>query len=136
MPNEDMGNRRVPEPAGVANGIVIVAVAGFLGFVGLSMTGLFFYLRSAAPGALKAAVENHFPEPALQKNPPDDLRNFEREQRAMLSVYEWVDRSKGLVRIPIERAMQIVAARGSHAYDAPDEPTATPTAAGTDGVRP
>jgi hypothetical protein len=135
MPNEEMGNQRMPQPAGVANRTVIVAVAGFLGFVALSMTGLFFSLRSAVPDAFKAAVEHPFPEPALQKHPQDDLRNFEREQRATLSGYGWVDQSKGLVRIPIEQAMQIVAARGSHAYDAPDQPGATPQSAGPDGVR-
>jgi hypothetical protein len=136
MPNEDMGNRRMPQPAGVANDIVITAVAGFLGFVAVSMVGLFFYLRSAAPDAFKAAVENHFPEPVLQKNPKDDLRNFEREQRATLSGYGWVDRSKGLIRIPIEQAMRIVAARGTHAYDAPDQPAVTSTSTDPDGVRP
>jgi hypothetical protein len=136
MPNEEMGHRRMPQPAGVANGIVITAVAGFLGFVALSMIGLFFYLRSAAPDAFKAAVENHFPEPALQKTPHDDLRNFEREQHTALSGYGWVDQSKGLARIPIEQAMQIVAARGAHAYDAPDQPAVALTPAGTDGVRP
>src|ERR1700761_4103379 len=99
MPNEEMGNQRMPQPAGVANRTVIVAVAGFLGFVALSMTGLFFTLRSAVPDAFKAAVEHPFPQPALQKHPQDDLRNFEREQRATLSGYGWVDQSKGLARI-------------------------------------
>jgi hypothetical protein len=136
MPNEEMGNQRMPQPAGVANRTVIVAVAGFLGFVALSMTGLFFALRSAVPDAFKAAVEHPFPEPALQKHPQDDLRNFEREQRATLSGYGWVDQSKGLARIPIEQAMQIVVARGAHAYDGPDPPAVAPTSAGPDGGRP
>ena len=136
MPNDDMGDRRLPQPAGVANGIVIAAVAGFLGFVSLSTIGLFFYLKSAVPDAFKATVENSFPEPALQKNPQADRQNFEREERAKLSGYGWIDQSKGLVRIPIEHAMQIVAARGTHAYDAPDQPAVTPTSAAKDGVRP
>ena len=86
------------------------------------MTGLFFYLRSTAPGVFKSAVEHPFPEPTLEKSPQDDLRRFERDQRAALSGYGWVDRSKGLVRIPIEEAMRIVAARGDHAYDPLDPP--------------
>jgi hypothetical protein len=135
MPNEEMGNRRRPQPPGVANAVVISAVAGFLGFVALSMIGLFFYLRSAAPNAFKPAVENHFPEPALQKHPQADLQDFERAQRAALSGYSWVDQSKGLARIPIEQAMQIVAARGAHAYDAPGQSAATPPT-GTDGAQP
>ena len=122
MPNENMGNRRLPQPPDVATGIVIAAVAGFLGFVALSVTGLFFYLRSTAPGVFKAAVEHQFPEPTLEKSPQDDLKRFERDQRAALSGYGWVDRPKGLVRIPIGEAMRIVAARGDHAYDPLDPP--------------
>ena len=59
------------------------------------------------PGAFKATVEHPFPEPELQKNPQVDLQNFERDQRATLSGYGWVDRPKGIVRIPIEQAMRI-----------------------------
>ena len=141
MPNENMGSRRLPQPPDVATGIVIAAIAGFLGFVALSMTGLFFYLRSAAPVVFKAAVEHHFPKPTLQKRPQDDLRRFEREQRAALSGYGWVDRSKGLVRIPIEEAMRIIAARGDHAFDPLDPPVnmsspAASNAGNLDGTRP
>ena len=141
MPNESMGNRSLPQPPDVATGIVIAAVAGFLGLVTLSMTGLFFYLRSTAPGVFEAGVEHHFPEPTLQKSPQDDLRRFEREQRAALSGYGWVDNSKALVRIPIGEAMRIIAARGDHAYDPLDPPAnmsgpAASNAGHPDGVRP
>ena len=124
MPNDEMGARTVPQPPDVATGVVIMAVVGFLAFVGLTMTGLFFYLRIGAPGALRQASEHHFPEPALQKKPQDDLKRFELEQRMALSGYGWVDRAKGIARIPIEEAMRIVAARGDHAYD-PLEPSPT-----------
>ncbi len=86
------------------------------------MTGLFFYLKAGAPGALRQATEHPFPEPALQKKPQDDLKRFELEQRMALSGYGWVDRSKGIARIPIEEAMRIIAARGDHAYDPLESP--------------
>ena len=141
MPNEKMGSRRLPQPPDVATGIVIVAVAGFLGFVALSMTGLFFYLRTAVPNVFEKVTEGRFPEPVLQKNPQEDLRRFEHDQRAALSGYSWVDRSKGLVRIPIEEAMRIIAARGGQAYDPLDQPAKTsgpsaPDPGSSDGVRP
>jgi hypothetical protein len=136
MPSEEMGHRRRPQPPDVANRIVIAAAAGFLGLVLLSMTGLFFYLRTAVPGAFKATVEHPFPEPELQKNPQVDLQNFERDQRATLSGYGWVNQPKGIVRIPVEQAMRMIAARGPHAYDAPDQPEITPLPAGAGGVRP
>ena len=134
MPNEKMSSRRLPQPPDVATGIVIIAVAGFLGFVALPMAGLFFYLRAAVPNVFEKVTESHFPEPVLQKNPQEDLRRFEHDQHAALSGYSWVDRSKGLVRIPIEEAMRIIAARGDHAYDLLDQPTSTSSpAAPTDG---
>jgi hypothetical protein len=37
------------------------------------------------------------------------------QQRATLSRYEWVDRSQGIVRIPIERAMDLVAGQVTEA---------------------
>jgi hypothetical protein len=141
VPNEKMGSRRLPQSPDVATRIVIIAMAGFLGFVAISMTGLFFYLRSSVPDAFRKVIEHHFPEPALQKDPQNDLTRFEREQRATLSGYGWVDRSKGLVRIPIENAMRIIAARGGHAYDPLDQPAITSNpgasdAGSSDGVRP
>ena len=136
MPNEEMGGRAMPQPPDVATGIVMIAVAGFLAFVALAMTGLFFYLRTGAPGALRQATERPFPEPALQKKPRDDLKRFEFEQRMSLSGYSWVDRSKGIARIPIDEAMRIITARGDQAYDPPEPPAAASNATNQVGVRP
>lgn len=136
MPNEEMGARTMPQPPGVATDIVLLAVAGFLVFVALTMTGLFFYLRTAAPDALRQPSEHRFPEPALQKKPQDDLKRFELERRMELSDYGWVDRAKGIARIPIEEAMRIVTARGDHAYDPPEPSPTTPSATNQTGGRP
>ena len=136
MPNEEMSARNIPQPPDVATGIVITAVAGFLAFVALAMTGLFFYLRTGAPGAFRQATERPFPEPALQKKPQDDLKRFQLEQRMSLSGYGWVDRSKGIARIPIEEAMRIITARGDHAYDAPEPPPTASNSANQIGERP
>ena len=54
MPNDEMGARSIPQPPDVATGVVLIAVAGFLAFVALTMGGLFFYLRAGAPGAFGA----------------------------------------------------------------------------------
>jgi hypothetical protein len=136
MPNEEMGSRTIPEPPDVATRTVLVTVAGFLGFVALAITGLFFYLKTEAPGALKQAVEHQFPAPTLQKSPQADLERFEIEQRKALSGYGWVDRQMGLVHIPIEEAMRIVATRGDHAYDALEDPTNAANPSTPAGVRP
>jgi hypothetical protein len=52
------------------------------------------------------------PEPRLQQAPRRDLREFEAGQSAELSRYHWVDRQKGTVAIPIDRAMDLLVQRG------------------------
>ena len=136
MPNEEMGSRAIPQPPDVATGTVILSVAGFLSLVAVAMIALFFYLKVGAPTALRQPTQHDFPKPALQTSPKEDLARVEFEQRTGLSGYAWIDRSKGLARIPIAEAMRIVAAKGDHAYDAL-EPSTTPSDPATpEGVRP
>lgn len=136
MSTEKMAERILPEPADVASGTILIAVAGFAALVALTMTVLFFYLKSAAPAAFEAAVVHDFPEPALQTSPQNDLKAFERKQRDDISSYGWVDRTKELIHIPIEKAMRIIVGKGEHAYDAPDQSAGTPGSGGADGISP
>lgn len=136
MPNEEMGSRAVPQPPDVATGIIIAAVGGFLGFVALTMAGAFLFMKTSAPDALRQATVHRFPEPALQISPQDDLKRFELEQRMALSGYAWINRSKGLVSIPITEAMRIIASRGDRAYDPLEPPASASTTANPAGVRP
>jgi hypothetical protein len=52
------------------------------------------------------------PQPRLQTNPSQDLVKFRAEEDKRLDSYYWVDKEKGIVHIPIERAMKEVAADG------------------------
>ena len=52
------------------------------------------------------------PEPRLQKDPAMDLQQFRAGEEAVLHSYGWVDPEKGIVRIPVERAMELVAKEG------------------------
>jgi hypothetical protein len=52
------------------------------------------------------------PEPRLQVVPAEDLQKLRAEEDAVLNRYELVDAQGGIVRIPIERAMDLVAERG------------------------
>jgi len=61
------------------------------------------------------------PEPRLQIAPRDDLRHLHEREEAVLDGYGWVDRDAGVTRIPIERAIELLAARGL-----PAEPTPAP----------
>jgi hypothetical protein len=52
------------------------------------------------------------PEPRLQISPSADWRLMFEQERAALNSYGWVDRSRGIVRIPIDREMELIAQRG------------------------
>lgn len=52
------------------------------------------------------------PEPRLQANPRIELQEMRAEEDAVLQTYGWVDRDKGIARMPIDEAMMIVVERG------------------------
>lgn len=52
------------------------------------------------------------PEPRLQTNPRQDLRDLRESESALLESYGWVDKNGGVVRIPIDEAMKLVLQRG------------------------
>lgn len=52
------------------------------------------------------------PEPRLQSSPRQDLKAMRTQEDWRLSHYSWVDKGKGVVAIPIERAIGIIAQRG------------------------
>jgi len=49
------------------------------------------------------------PQPRLQPNPALDFQALHATQEAELNSYGWVDQSKGIVHIPIDRAMELLA---------------------------
>ena len=57
----------------------------------------------AAPGQ-----ERLPPEPRIQANPAADLKTLRDQEDAMLTTYGWVDARGGVVRVPIDVAMQQV----------------------------
>lgn len=61
--------------------------------------------------------------PRLQVSPSADLKDFRAREALELSTYGWVDRTAGIVRIPIERAMELALRRGF------------PTSSGTNGLK-
>jgi hypothetical protein len=63
-------------------------------------------VRSDAARAMQS------PYPKLQVSPPADLAHFREEETTALTTYGWVDQQKGIVRVPIDRAMDLVLQRG------------------------
>ena len=94
--------------AGLALVIVIVVLA---------MYGLFhFFYRSETrsrptPSPLSYGVEPP-PEPRLLTRPGGDLAAMRAEEDQILNSYGWIDRERGIVRLPIGRAITLLAQKG------------------------
>jgi len=52
------------------------------------------------------------PEPRLQTDPLQDLQTLHAAEDAVLNSYGWIDRKAGVVRIPVQRAIELLAQRG------------------------
>jgi len=52
------------------------------------------------------------PDPRLQDDPAGDLARMRAEEQKALDGYGWVDRDRGVVSVPIEKAMEIVVKKG------------------------
>ena len=60
-----------------------------------------------------AELTQSFPTPRVQLDDGNqDIADLHQREDLLLENYSWVDRSQGKVRIPIERAMEIVAQKG------------------------
>ncbi|MEO5968482.1 MAG: hypothetical protein ABIQ95_01035 [Bdellovibrionia bacterium] len=80
----------------------------------LGIRGLFFSLRRSYQEVLPVDTDpkillqrEEIPEPRLQPNPPADLKKYLNQENQNLSTYGWINRPKGIARIPINRAMQL-----------------------------
>ncbi len=52
------------------------------------------------------------PQPRLQADPETDITDYLNSQRDSLNTYGWVDREQGIVRIPIDRAIELTLKQG------------------------
>jgi hypothetical protein len=75
-------------------------------------------------------LEQDFPAPQLEVNERTELNDIRLREEDTLSSYGWVDQKSGTVRIPIDRAMELVVERGlpvrSQADDATNNGKARP----------
>lgn len=95
---------------------VILIVAVWIIVVLLHFVFAFFahYRAEASPPALPLASEQNRlpPAPRLQVLPREDLQELRAHEDSILDHYTWVDRQNGVVGIPIQRAMEVLATRG------------------------
>jgi hypothetical protein len=95
--------------------IALVILAFFT--IGL-MAGMFQYLlhrEGGNPSRIESPATDARqlpPEPRLEETPIGDLLEMRAAEDKVLSSYAWVDQQNGIVRIPISRAIELLAQRG------------------------
>lgn len=95
--------------------LAVVTVAGFV--IGW---GFYLYLSSsekkldAPPSPIaEARAPRTVPGPALQARPEGELARYRRAEQAQLESWAWVDRQAGVARVPVDAAIERVAAAGA-----------------------
>lgn len=63
-------------------------------------------------GRRQIAAEQLFPEPEVDADQPEQLRNLRKTENEQLDSYGIVEKGTGIVHIPIDRAMALVAQNG------------------------
>ena len=57
-------------------------------------------------------VQPNYQGPLLQIRPEQDLHQMQQANAADLRGYGWMERGRGIVHVPIDRAMELIAQRG------------------------
>ena len=89
---------------------IAALVIGFLAFVVISLALLLAYFHLFDRGATASAPEG-FPAPRLETRNGETLDEVRVRQRKLLQSYALVDPQKRLVRVPVERAMELIVAQ-------------------------
>ena len=109
--------------------LFLISLIVICALVGLVLRGMYSYLdarenrNQAAQNPLvqptradtrvvESADIKKFPQPRLETNEPVEINDFRVQEENTLYSYGWVDQQAGVVRIPIDRAMELLAQRG------------------------
>jgi len=95
-------------------GIALIVLTTVVLLVAYWLFGDFAARRAKfqVPPSPLAETRQRFPEPRLQVAPAQDLQQMRAAEEAVLSSYGWGDQAAGFVRMPIDRALDLVVERG------------------------
>jgi len=99
----------------VGFGIGLLVVGALVHLALWLLFGYFTAEAARGPRAfpLAAAADARLPpEPRLQTNPREDLRQLRQREDAVLTSYGWVDKNAGIARIPIDEAIRLTVQKG------------------------
>lgn len=101
-----------------SRGVLITGVCILFG-MWIIVSLLYFYYDFLSGQRTEAHVRPLPPEPRLQQSPARDLKELRLQEDGLLENYTWVDKPKGIVGIPIKRAIELTAQRGIPPQKAP-----------------
>jgi hypothetical protein len=99
---------------GIVIFVVALSISVILGML-FSKRVFYFFVRHQPLGPPASPFENVRtlpPQPRLQVNARADLKRYRAAQDELLNSYGWVDEKSGIVRIPVDRAMDIMLQKG------------------------
>jgi hypothetical protein len=122
-PGDEPRNPHVHHEPGDVNALALtkfgLTMAALIVVFLFGLWGMFQYLKNReaelglplSPSAIMNA-QKHPPDPQLQPHPAQDMREMRAAEDQIMQQYAWIDPDKGIVRIPVERAMDLIAQHG------------------------
>jgi hypothetical protein len=97
---------------GIALAFIVILSQLLLWWMFDHLSGRQAKLSPPVPALIRAQAPREPPEPRLQGNPQHDMNKMLEDEDAVLNHYGWVDPDRGIVRLPADRALEIVAQKG------------------------
>jgi mono/diheme cytochrome c family protein len=108
----EVSDIRIRNVALVAGAMIVGAVVIYLALGGLFALFANREAQADVPSSPLAQTQQPPPEPRLQVAPAEDLAKLRAAEQQRLNSYGWIDQQAGVARIPIDRAMALIAQRG------------------------
>ena len=113
-PLEPRHERRDIDPFSLGLLVVLLLIGLFL--VELAVAGIQSALKRYASDSSAAAppfaTGRKYPAPRLENLRSEELQEVRGREELLLNTYGWVDQKTGIVRIPVERAIDLLVERG------------------------
>ncbi len=115
--DREIAHRAVLRFAAILGVATVVVMGAMWSFSRMMAKDALAGTNEPAPMATELPVSP--PEPRLQTHPEEGLRALREAEKNDLEGYGWVDQKRRVVRIPVARAIDILAERGLPAREAP-----------------
>lgn len=102
---------RIPPIVATAAGLAVgAALVIFLVY------GIFQYLAghpvtTALPNPMATADQQFPPQPRIEEHPATEFQQLRQQEDSVLTTYGWADKKAGIVRIPVDRAIDLALER-------------------------